>query len=62
MAQWWVKTRYINTTDDVLQCFRENNSFFQTQCKKFFGEFQNIRLKEYQYFYLLITLLEDLGP
>jgi hypothetical protein len=60
----WVKTRYL-TTEDVLQCFLDNNSFLPMPARNFFWKIsiapelwtqrrmkviKNIRLKEYQYF------------
>jgi hypothetical protein len=35
----WVKTRYLNTTDDVLQCFEANNPGMHFLLKTFFGKF-----------------------
>jgi hypothetical protein len=39
MTTWmseWIKTRYLNTTQDLLQCFMENNRFQPTPYQNFF--------------------------
>ena len=74
MTSWlneWVKTRYLNTTEDVLNCFLENNSLLPNSAQNFFWKIsiapelwtqrgvkvvKNIRLKEYQYFYFSAKL------
>jgi hypothetical protein len=63
--------RYLNTTQDVLDCFIQNNSSLPFFAQNFFWKIsiapklwtqtrvkviQNIRLKEYQYFYFSAKL------
>jgi hypothetical protein len=74
MTTWlneWIKTRYLNTTQDVLDCFMQNNSSLPFPAQNFFWKIsiapelwtqkgvkiiKNIRLKEYQYFYFSAKL------
>jgi hypothetical protein len=74
MTSWlneWVKTRYLNTTEDVLNCFHENNSLLPNFRQNFFWKIsiapelwtqrgikvvKNIRMKQYQYFHFSVKL------
>jgi hypothetical protein len=67
----WVKMRYLNTTEDVLNCFQQNNSSLPFLAQNFFWSIsiapelwtqqgvkiiKNIKVKEYQYFYFSTKL------
>jgi hypothetical protein len=72
MTKWintWIKTRYLNTTKDLLECFHENNKFLSTPQQNLFYELSlnsnlwtqiqqniisNISLKTYNYFHFSI--------
>eukprot|EP01127_Copromyxa_protea_P014580 TRINITY_DN409_c0_g1_i1.p1 TRINITY_DN409_c0_g1~~TRINITY_DN409_c0_g1_i1.p1 ORF type:complete len:467 (-),score=82.65 TRINITY_DN409_c0_g1_i1:223-1623(-) len=77
MTSWvneWIKTRYLNTTEDLLNCFNFFNQFSPNSDKKFFynlsfspslwtekgqNEISNIKLKEYQYFHFSTKFPEN---
>jgi hypothetical protein len=67
----WVKMRYLNTTEDVLNCFQQNVSTLPFPAQSFFWNLsispelwtqrgakviKNIKLKVYQYFYFSTKL------